>query len=193
MPNFSGLPDIELAAGGLANEVFLMPGDDILICEELCLTMPGRAGAITVGADVQGRGSFDPMFQNCLADASLAYPPALPVVPVHPPMSRAYGGVLGPGWHPRCGILVTCYARGAEFHADRDVESTVVAKALPDVPVIGFFSNGEFGPLPEPRIQGLELGDDVRVQTEGGRRVLRWTSELVGYSSVTILLGDSAA
>jgi len=47
------------------------------------------------------------------------------------------------------GLLVICNARGTYLHSGRpNVESDVIARHLPDTPVIGFFANGEVGPMP---------------------------------------------
>ena len=47
------------------------------------------------------------------------------------------------------GFLVICNARGTYLHSGRpNVESDVITRHLPDTPVIGFFANGEVGPMP---------------------------------------------
>lgn len=47
------------------------------------------------------------------------------------------------------GFLVICNARGTYLHNGRqNVESNVLASKLPNTPVIGFFANGEVGPMP---------------------------------------------
>ncbi|QDZ22981.1 F-box domain-containing protein [Chloropicon primus] len=47
------------------------------------------------------------------------------------------------------GFLVICNARGTYLHnGKQNVESSALVKALPKTPIIGFFANGEVGPMP---------------------------------------------
>uniref|UniRef100_A0A7S2Z440 FIST C-domain domain-containing protein n=2 Tax=Eukaryota TaxID=2759 RepID=A0A7S2Z440_9CHLO len=47
------------------------------------------------------------------------------------------------------GFLIICNARGSYLHSGLpDVETKVISKNLPNVPLIGFFANGEVGPMP---------------------------------------------
>lgn len=45
------------------------------------------------------------------------------------------------------GILNTCKTRGATIFGRNDHDVTAVARALPDIPVVGFYSLGELGPV----------------------------------------------
>ena len=81
------------------------------------------------------------------------------------------------------GFLVICNARGTYLHnGKQNVESNVLTSALPNTPVIGFFANGEVGPMPfreyfaAPRGgEGGESGEAQHVaeQAEGEAGVVR--------------------
>ncbi|MCO5216333.1 MAG: FIST C-terminal domain-containing protein [Thermomicrobiales bacterium] len=45
------------------------------------------------------------------------------------------------------GILSTCKGRGTSMFGRNDHDSAAVARALPDVPVVGLYSGGELGPV----------------------------------------------
>jgi small ligand-binding sensory domain FIST len=47
----------------------------------------------------------------------------------------------------RFGLYFNCLARGQSLYRADGVDSRLLAKALPDVPVLGFFCNAEIGPL----------------------------------------------
>ena len=80
------------------------------------------------------------------------------------------------------GFLVICNARGTYLHnGKQNVESNVLTSALPNTPVIGFFANGEVGPMPfreyfaAPRGgEGGESGEAQHVNTvlQGNTSVL---------------------
>jgi small ligand-binding sensory domain FIST len=45
------------------------------------------------------------------------------------------------------GILTSCKARGSTMFGRNDHDARTVARALPDVPVVGLYSLGELGPV----------------------------------------------
>jgi len=50
--------------------------------------------------------------------------------------------------HPPCGaLLFSCLGRGEGLYGEPDVETQAFARALPGVPLAGFFGNGEIGPV----------------------------------------------
>jgi len=48
---------------------------------------------------------------------------------------------------PAGGIVISCIARGEEFFGERNHDATIIGSMLPDVPMGGFFANGELGPV----------------------------------------------
>ena len=51
------------------------------------------------------------------------------------------------GLNYRFGLYFNCLARGQSLYESEGVDSRLLAAALPEVPVLGFFCNAEFGPL----------------------------------------------
>ncbi|MCP3977712.1 MAG: hypothetical protein GY716_00080 [bacterium] len=47
----------------------------------------------------------------------------------------------------RFGLYFNCLARGRSLYHERDVDASLLAEALPDVPLLGLFCNAELGPL----------------------------------------------
>ena len=47
----------------------------------------------------------------------------------------------------RFGLYFNCLARGQSLYRDGGVDAAMIREALPDVPMLGFFCNAEFGPL----------------------------------------------
>jgi small ligand-binding sensory domain FIST len=47
----------------------------------------------------------------------------------------------------RFGLYFNCLARGRSLYREDGVDSKILARALPGVPLLGFFSNAEIGPL----------------------------------------------
>lgn len=48
---------------------------------------------------------------------------------------------------PDFGVLFPCVARGPSFYGGRDRDVDLLRQAFPDMPFIGFYGNGEIGPL----------------------------------------------
>jgi hypothetical protein len=59
-------------------------------------------------------------------------------------------------------IMVICTARGSNVHeGEVGVETALIQKALPSLPIIGFFANGELGPLPYREWKGDHANKDM--------------------------------
>jgi small ligand-binding sensory domain FIST len=52
-----------------------------------------------------------------------------------------------PGWNPRGVLLFSCNGRGRRFFGQPDHDAGQVARATGDVPLAGFFAQGELGPV----------------------------------------------
>lgn len=63
-----------------------------------------------------------------------------------------------------------CVAKGAKFYGQADVETALLSEALPGVPQIGCFCNGEIGPCPPDELPapGLESVDVLGYSTSIG-------------------------
>lgn len=53
------------------------------------------------------------------------------------------------GAEPQFGLLFPCTARGPSFFGNRDRDVDQLRQRFPDMPFIGFYGNGEIGPLEE--------------------------------------------
>jgi small ligand-binding sensory domain FIST len=51
------------------------------------------------------------------------------------------------GLNYRFGLYFNCLARGSSLYREEGIDSSMIGQALPDVPLLGFFSNAEIGPL----------------------------------------------
>lgn len=51
------------------------------------------------------------------------------------------------GTQPEFGLLFPCFGRGPSFYGGRDRDIEMLAEAFPGMPFIGFYGNGEIGPL----------------------------------------------
>lgn len=51
------------------------------------------------------------------------------------------------GLNYRFGLYFNCLARGSSLYQENGIDSTLLAEALPDVPLLGFFCNAEIGPI----------------------------------------------
>lgn len=53
------------------------------------------------------------------------------------------------GSQPDFGLLFPCFGRGPSFYGGRDRDIEILADAFPGMPFIGFYGNGEIGPMME--------------------------------------------
>lgn len=53
------------------------------------------------------------------------------------------------GSQPEFGLLFPCFGRGPSFYGGRDRDIEILAEAFPGMPFIGFYGNGEIGPMME--------------------------------------------
>ena len=51
------------------------------------------------------------------------------------------------GSQPDFGLLFPCFGRGPSFYGGRDRDIEILADAFPGMPFIGFYGNGEIGPM----------------------------------------------
>lgn len=51
------------------------------------------------------------------------------------------------GGEPQFSLLFPCMGRGPHFYGNRDRDLDLVKTRFPDMPIIGFYGNGEIGPL----------------------------------------------
>ena len=51
------------------------------------------------------------------------------------------------GQEYRFGLYFNCLARGSSLYNEPGIDSALIRKALPDVPVLGFSCNAEIGPM----------------------------------------------
>ena len=49
--------------------------------------------------------------------------------------------------HPDFALLFPCMGRGPHFYGNRDRDLDLLRASFPDLPIIGFYGNGEIGPL----------------------------------------------
>jgi small ligand-binding sensory domain FIST len=61
-------------------------------------------------------------------------------------MARRVAAIAPPGGY-RFGLYFDCLARGRSLYGRDSVDAALIARHLPDVPVLGFFCNAEIAPL----------------------------------------------
>jgi small ligand-binding sensory domain FIST len=64
-------------------------------------------------------------------------------------LARVLAGLTSPqdGREYRFGLYFNCLARGRALYGEDGVDAAQIRRALPDVPMLGFFCNAEIGPL----------------------------------------------
>ena len=68
-----------------------------------------------------------------------------------------------PAHYPALGAFaVICVGRGKEFYAEKNVDTGILRESFPDLPVFGFFANGELGPAP-----GCEIASSAPHMSKG--------------------------
>ena len=68
-----------------------------------------------------------------------------------------------PAHYPALGAFaVICVGRGKEFYGEKNVDTGIIRESFPDMPVFGFFANGELGPAP-----GCEIASSAPHMSKG--------------------------
>ena len=68
-----------------------------------------------------------------------------------------------PAHYPALGAFaVICVGRGKEFYGEKNVDTGILRESFPDLPVFGFFANGELGPAP-----GCEIASSAPHMSKG--------------------------
>jgi hypothetical protein len=68
-----------------------------------------------------------------------------------------------PAHYPALGAFaVICVGRGKEFYGEKNVDTGIIRESFPDLPVFGFFANGELGPAP-----GCEIASSAPHMSKG--------------------------
>ena len=68
-----------------------------------------------------------------------------------------------PAHYPALGAFaVICVGRGKEFYGEKNVDTGIIRESFPEMPVFGFFANGELGPAP-----GCEIASSAPHMSKG--------------------------
>ena len=122
---FLGLPidskQAQLAGGDylIRNIVGIEPENGALhVAEQI---MEGQAVAFTLREPVRAKQGTEEVFSD---------------------LSRIHEGVT-----PKAGFYFNCCGRGVSLYGEKDVDVTLLRRAFPDLPLIGFFTYAELAPI----------------------------------------------
>jgi len=82
-------------------------------------------------------------------------------------LDRVCAAQDGAGADYRFGLYFNCLARGRALYQEAGIDAAEIQRALPDVPILGFFCNAEIGPL-------------------------KGENQLFTYTGVLVLIGDDS-